>query len=136
MVFPFKTFALSTLYAFLSANLVGLALNLFSGILLSDNTPCPKAVAVYTACTLFSVGSLFFFFVAWLLEDARNDWLAENAPREPAKRDFHVETRKFRLLICLILAVVCTAMACVSLAIPYNPVSGWIEYFTCPIPTL
>ena len=135
LLFPVKTFALATLYAFLSAILVGLALNLFAGILLNENVPCSKMIAVRTACAFFLLASLFFFFVSWLLEIARNDWLAEGAPRDLAKRDFHFESRRIRLLGCFTLGVLCTALGCASL-FSSSPISLIFEILFCTVPSL
>jgi len=135
LTFPVKTFALSTLYAFLSATLAGFALNLFAGVILSENVACSKAAAVYCACIFFVLSSLSFFLVSWLLEDARNVWLAENAPREADKRDFHIEARRPGLISSFILAVVCAAFGCLTL-VPSSPMWWLANFLFCSAPGL
>lgn len=101
-LFPFRSFGLANLYAFVSGIFLGLALNLFVSVLLEKELRIGEKAALLAAAFAFLVSSSGIFSVHWNLEIARDEWIAEGASHNRKLLLEPIEARLGRLYIGLL----------------------------------
>jgi hypothetical protein len=105
LIAPFRSFGLASVYGFVSAMLLGLALNLFVSVHVTDRMPSNSRSTFYVAAFAFLIGALGFFLVTWNLENARTQWISEGASRSERLLREPIEMRLVQLYLGLFLGV-------------------------------